>query len=88
MPILNIKDPEVHALAAELARRHGKSMTQVVKEALSEQLAREKSMNVDSGRLVERVMEIGRRISSRPVIDSRPAEEILGYDERGLPRSW
>ena len=30
MPVLNIKDPEAHAMAKELARRTGKSLTAVV----------------------------------------------------------
>ena len=43
MAVLNIKDAEAHALAAELARRTGHSLTQVVKEALRERLERERS---------------------------------------------
>jgi antitoxin VapB len=27
-----------------------------------------------------------RRWRALPVLDSRPVDEILGYDERGLPR--
>ena len=42
MAVLNIKDSEVHALAAELAQRTGQSLTQVVKEALRDRRNREK----------------------------------------------
>ena len=65
MAVLNIKDAEAHALAAELARRTGHSLTQVVKEALRERLERERSSPRRTDRLVERAMELGRRISSR-----------------------
>ncbi len=39
--MLNIKNPETHRLAKELARRRGDSLTGVVTYALREQLARE-----------------------------------------------
>ena len=87
MPVLNIKDPEVHSLAAELARRTGQTLTQAVKEALRDRLARERTATSDQKRLVARVLALGRRASSRPVIDSRSPDEILGYDEFGAPRS-
>ena len=29
--------------------------------------------------------EILRRVDSLPIVDSRSADEILGYDENGLP---
>ncbi|OYX56589.1 MAG: hypothetical protein B7Y86_07320 [Brevundimonas subvibrioides] len=39
--MLNIKNPETHRLARELAKRRGDSLTGVVTYALREQLARE-----------------------------------------------
>jgi hypothetical protein len=30
-------------------------------------------------------MEIGRHCASLPLLDSRPADEILGYDKNGIP---
>lgn len=87
MAILNIKDPEAHTLAAELARRTGQSLTQVVKEALRERLDREKIGLSDQKRLVQRVLRLARRASSRPVLDARSPKEILGYDDFGTPRS-
>ena len=81
--ILNIKDPEVHALAAELASVAGKSLTQVVKEALREKLDRERDQ---SGRLADRAMAIGKLCASLPELDARTPDEIIGYDEHGVPR--
>ena len=35
---------------------------------------------------IPRMLAIARRYASRPVIDDRSPDEIIGYDERGLPR--
>ncbi|MGA2739245.1 MAG: type II toxin-antitoxin system VapB family antitoxin [Bryobacteraceae bacterium] len=87
MPVLNIKDPEVHALALELAQHTGETLTQAAEGALRDRLARERAAKSDRRRLIARVLELGRRASSRPVLDPRSPEEILGYDEFGAPRS-
>lgn len=86
MPVLNIKDPEAHALASELSRRTGQTLTSVVTEALRERLAREKTPDAVRSRRVERVLEIARRCAARPVLDPRTPDEIIGYDEHGVPR--
>jgi antitoxin VapB len=36
--------------------------------------------------LADELEEIAEHCASLPVLDSRPADEILGYDEHGLPR--
>lgn len=87
MSVLNIKDPEAHKLASELARRTGHTLTKVVTDALRESLAREKPAASDRSRLAFRVLEIGRRAAARPILDPRTPDEILGYDEFGVPRS-
>ena len=85
MAVLNIKDPEIHALAAEVARRNGWSLTRAVREALRDRLARDTSSPARLDRKVARVMELAARASSKPVMDNRSAEEMLGYDEIGVP---
>ena len=79
---LNIKDAKTHALARELADRRGVSLTQAVCEALTEALQR-------SGQAarpkLERLREIGLRAANLPVLDGRTPEEILGYDDTGVP---
>lgn len=86
MAVLNIKDPEAHALAAEISRRTGQSLTQVVKDALRDRLDKERNRSLDQKRLVQRVMELAKQASSRPIRDGRSPEEFLGYDEYGVPR--
>ncbi len=36
--------------------------------------------------LLEELADIRRRWSAMPVVDDRTPEDILGYDEHGLPR--
>jgi antitoxin VapB len=82
---LNIKHPEADRMARELARRRGESITDAVLAALREQLKREQAKLRPAG-VATALMEVGRRYASLPVIDRRSDDEILGYDERGLPR--
>jgi len=86
LAVLNIKDNEAHAMATELARRTGQTLTGAVKDALRDKLQRERNRGSDSSRLVARVMEIAHRAASRPVLDPRSPYEIIGYDEYGVPR--
>ena len=82
---LSIKDAEADRLARELAKRTGQNLTQAIVSALREQLAREERKATDDPHLIEDVLEIARHFSSQPVLDARSADEILGYDENGLP---
>lgn len=82
---LSIKDEETDKLAREVARHTGESLTQAVTQALRERLARLKTRQA-SRTLAEELDEIARRCASLPVQDRRSAEEIIGYDETGLPR--
>ncbi|MBC7136110.1 type II toxin-antitoxin system VapB family antitoxin [Oceanibaculum nanhaiense] len=82
---LSIKDQETDRLAREVARRTGTSLTEAVTQALREKLLRLKARQV-SPALTEELDEIARRCGSLPVRDGRSAEEIVGYDEAGLPR--
>jgi antitoxin VapB len=82
---LNIKDWRTDRLARELARLTGQSITEAVAQALEEKLLAERRRR---GKKINRdeVMRLVREIASAPVLDPRTPEEILGYDERGLPR--
>ncbi len=82
---LSIKHPEAERLARELAARTGETITQAVLAALRERLKREQGRNAVP-RLRADLMEIGRRCAALPDLNSRTAEEILGYDEAGLPK--
>jgi antitoxin VapB len=81
---LNIKSPEAHEMAAELARLTGESMSRAVTEAVRERLERKRRERDQEQRVAE-AMAIARRVASYPRKDRRPHGELL-YDERGLPR--
>lgn len=83
---LNIKDPEADRLARAVAARTGETLTQAVIVALRERLEREERRLDDAELLVEEILAIGRHSAALPIRDSRPADEILGYDEYGIPR--
>ena len=81
---LNIKDPETDRLARELAGETGESLTTAVAVALRERLERVRGRS--RGRnLADELDAIAVRCAALPVLDDRPEDEILGYDERGLP---
>lgn len=81
---LNIKDPETDQLARRLANLTGEKITDAVKTALRERLERETRNHGKAS--LEELMAIAQRIASQPVFDPRTPEEIIGYDENGLPR--
>lgn len=83
---LSIKDPEADRLARVLAALTGETLTQAVISALRERLARQERQTTLDTELLEEVLEIGRHCAALPVLDPRPADAILGYDEHGLPR--
>jgi antitoxin VapB len=66
-------------------RGRGESLTDAVLNALRERLRREEARRKRPG-LRRELAKIRERCSSLPVLDSRSPEEIIGYDERGLPR--
>ncbi|MGO4623806.1 type II toxin-antitoxin system VapB family antitoxin [Ensifer sp. 2YAB10] len=81
---LSIKDHDTEQLARTLAERTGESITLATKRALEERLRRLGS-NMRKAALLEDLEAIQRRWNARPVLDNRTADEILGYDENGLP---
>jgi antitoxin VapB len=81
---LNIKDPEADQLARRLAALTGESNTVAVKTAVRERIERQERERGKAS--VEELMAIAKRIASRIDPDGRTPDEIIGYDERGLPR--
>jgi antitoxin VapB len=83
---LSIRDPDTDRLARELAKLTGESMTGAIRVALEQRLAREKRRReADLERRRARINAIVERVAKLPVLDDRSPEEILGYDENGLP---
>ena len=81
---MNIKSPDARRLADELSSMTGRSVTQVVTEALREKLERERSIRGRKG-MAARLLSIGREYSGKPVVDPREPDDML-YDVDGLPK--
>ena len=83
---LNIKNPEAHALASELAELTGMSITAAVIEALRLQVAHYKQVPKEQQRLADELMLIGQRCAThlRQPAKSTDHGDWL-YDEKGLP---
>ena len=81
---ISIKDPETDRLARALAAATGESLTDAIRLALRDRLERE-SHRARRGISAE-VRRIQERIARLPVLDPRSPDELLGYDEHGLPR--
>ena len=82
---LNIRNPETERLAAALSKLTGESKTEAVTRALRDRLARLRRER-SGRRLADELDEIALHCAGLPELDNRSADEILGYDENGLPR--
>ena len=81
---LKIKNEEAHRLAKALAEETGETLTEAVTVALRERL---ESLHRKHRRqeVVRSVQQIQAFVKGLPDLDRRSAEDILGYDEFGLP---
>ena len=81
---LSIKDPEADRLAREVSKATGETMTAAIVQALRERLVR--LSRAKSAPLAKDLLRIADRCARLPRLDTRTDDEIVGYDERGLPR--
>ncbi|RST83125.1 PSK operon transcription factor [Aquibium carbonis] len=81
---LSIKDEATERLALELARATGETVATATRKALQERLRRVAPVH-DREVLLTELAAIRRRWSSLEVRDPGSADEILGYDDKGLP---
>ncbi len=82
---LNIRNAEAERLASRLAKLTGENKTEAVTKALRDRLARV-SRDRPGRRLADELDEIAVHCARRRVRNGRSADEILGYDDSGLPR--
>lgn len=78
--MLSIRNAEVEELARRLSRERGDSMTEVILDALK---AQDRKHADHSRQLRMKLGEIASACAALPDLDTRSAEEILGYDESG-----
>ena len=82
---LSLKDPETDSLARQVARLTGETITEAVRTALRERLRNERLKRGEKPFDRAAIKALVKRFAALPVYDDRTADEILGYDENGLP---
>lgn len=80
----SIKNNEADRLARQLAALTGENLTETVVRALRERLSRHQ-LPAQRRKAGTELAKLADKLSKLPVRDPRPADEILGYDESGLP---
>lgn len=81
---LSIRNEKAEKLAREVAALSGENITQAIIHALEERLERLRGRRTTAD-LVSEIMAISKRCSALPDQDQRAPDEILGYDESGVP---
>ncbi len=80
-----IKNPTTEKKIRRLAKRTGETLTQAVERAVDERLARlparRKKGRIDRAKLAELLAYF----NSLPVDDPRSPDEIIGYNDNGVP---
>jgi len=79
---ISIKNAEVEQAVRKLAECMGVDLTHAIGSAVSHELGR---IGKARSTRLSGMRTISNRVSELPVQDSRTADEILGYDEEGLP---
>ena len=88
---LSIKYAEVERMARELASRRGVSMTEAIRQSLEREVEREEIVRSATRRSTgpserfEAMMAIARETAAMPRISDLSDDEILGYDDFGVP---
>ncbi|ESY65593.1 type II toxin-antitoxin system VapB family antitoxin [Mesorhizobium sp. B283B1A] len=83
---LLIENSEVEQLARELASSRGVSVTEAIRQSLENEITRESPMFRPKESELMRLLEISEQASRIPKRDHPMTEdEILGYDELGIP---
>lgn len=80
----SIKNDEADALARRLAATTGESLTEAVLVALRERLQREERRRRHGAGA--RLRRLAAEVAELPVLDDRVPDELVGYDDQGLPR--
>ena len=80
---LSLKNSELEKLVRRRAKRRGETLTEAILSALeeSERNAAQAAKKVSA----EEILRLAEVVRTLPVLSTRSEEEILGYDERGIP---
>jgi antitoxin VapB len=82
-----IRNAETEAKIRKLAKRTGRTLTAAIDRAVDEQLAKLEPPRRRKGRIDrKKLAELLKHFDSLPIDDPRSHEEIIGYDEHGVPK--
>jgi hypothetical protein len=84
---INIKNKEAERLIADLKARTGRGTTDLLLDLLRKEQARldeERERRVQEGLQADRLLR--ESWNARPWADPRPIDEVIAYDEDGLPK--
>jgi antitoxin VapB len=80
---LSLKNPELERLARRRAKRRGETLTGAVLSALREG---ERNATAATKRITaEDILRFAKEFRKLPELSTRSEDEILGYDEHGIP---
>ena len=82
---LCIRNSRADKLARQVAAESGESLTEAIIHALEERLERLQGRRTITD-VAEEIMRISIRCRALPEIDPRSADELLSYEETGLPQ--
>lgn len=82
---ISIEDPAAAQLIRELSATTGEDPATAVNTAVRQRLDRLRERAATATQRRAAILRIARRAASRPVLDDRSPDEILGYDDDGLP---
>ena len=82
---LSIRNPRAEKLARQVAAKSGENLTEAIIHALEERLARLSGRGT-TREVAAEIMKISLRCRALPEMNERSADEILDYDERGIPQ--
>lgn len=82
---LSLKDQETDSLARQVANLTGETLTEAVRGALRLRLRDEQLKRGERPWDDAAIDAIIKRFNALPVFDNRTDDEILGYNEHGLP---
>ncbi|MBZ5570633.1 MAG: type II toxin-antitoxin system VapB family antitoxin [Acidobacteriia bacterium] len=82
---ISIKNDSTERLARQVAGEAGESLTEAIQKSLEERWDRLKARR-RSRLLAAQIEDLLRRVDALPILNSQPDDEILGYDEHGMPR--
>jgi antitoxin VapB len=83
---LSIKNAEVERMVREIATTRGVSMTEALRQVLAEEVERQRlARAAEIEARIAAAMAIAREVAAMPDISDMTDDEILGYDEDGIP---